>query len=108
MPSDKPTVSVRLPEHLMTFVDRLAAEQDRSRNYVITDLISHAMGCVPVLARPLYEINHPDDLREAIRGRIDGLIGCLRVVSHMLGEGHIEDAQRVIEIELKHQAERPA
>lgn len=106
MPSDKPTVSVRLPEDLLAFVDRLAAEQERSRNWVITDLVRKAS--VPTLDRPLYEVSHPDDLREAVKGRIDGLIGCLRLASHMLANGDIEGAQMQLADELKHQAERPA
>ena len=42
MPSDKPTVSVRFPEDLLAFIDRLAAEQERSRNWVIVDLVRKA------------------------------------------------------------------
>lgn len=42
MPSDKPVVSVRLPEDLLAYVDKLAAELERSRNWVIVDLVRKA------------------------------------------------------------------
>lgn len=42
MPSDKPVVSVRLPDDLLEFVDRIAKQLDRSRNWVIVDLIRQA------------------------------------------------------------------
>ena len=42
MPSTKPTVSVRLPDDLLEFVDRIAAQLDRSRNWVIVDLVRKA------------------------------------------------------------------
>lgn len=42
MPSPKPVVSVRLPDDLLEFVDRLAADLERSRNWVIVDLIRKA------------------------------------------------------------------
>ena len=42
MPSNKPVISVRLVDELLEFVDRLASEQDRSRNWVITDIIRKA------------------------------------------------------------------
>jgi predicted transcriptional regulator len=43
MPSEKPVVSVRLPDDLRKAVDELAKQQDRSRNWVITDLIRKAL-----------------------------------------------------------------
>ena len=43
MPSPKPTISVRLDDDLLEYVDRLAAKLDRSRNWVITDLIRKAL-----------------------------------------------------------------
>jgi len=43
MPSNKPTVSVRLPDDLLDYVDRLAAQHERfSRSSVIVDLIRRA------------------------------------------------------------------
>lgn len=39
MPSPKPVVSVRLPDDLLEYIDRIAAELERSRNWVIVDLI---------------------------------------------------------------------
>jgi predicted transcriptional regulator len=42
MPSTKPTVSVRLPDELLEFVDRIAVELDRSRNWVIVDMVRRA------------------------------------------------------------------
>ncbi|MCA9642670.1 MAG: ribbon-helix-helix protein, CopG family [Myxococcales bacterium] len=42
MPSTKPTVSVRLPDELLEFVDRIATQLDRSRNWVIVDIIRRA------------------------------------------------------------------
>ena len=42
MPSSKPTVSVRLPDDLLEFVDRIATQLDRSRNWVIVDIIRRA------------------------------------------------------------------
>lgn len=55
MPSDKQTVSVRLPEDLLAFVDRIAAEQERSRNWVIVDLVRKAKD-TPA-PQPDYETN---------------------------------------------------
>lgn len=43
MPSDKPVVSVRLPDDLLAYVDGVAAEADRSRNWVIVAIIRDHM-----------------------------------------------------------------
>ena len=82
MPSAKPTVSVRFPEDLLAAIDRIAAEQQRSRNWVVVDLVRKAVDSATDEPAPTYETDYANilsmqdagTLAVAIRGNLPAYV----------------------------------